>query len=120
MSVYVVQNEDGEVIGVASERDQIRTGLSGGLTVTEHRINAMSWVNDDDRPWVVFFAGANEDKVQAWPIAEGFPPEDRNVYKEGIEVIVYASNASKAIAQVFFTMHFDSWDFLKSDWRQLQ
>jgi hypothetical protein len=117
--VYVIQDTEGEVVGV-SEQGLIYTGKTPGLQVSKFKLNNMPRCGPNERPFVVFFQNADEDKPQVWPIIGFFPKEDRTVTEEGIEVIVYATDAGDAISQVFSVMHFDSWDLLKDDWRQLQ
>ena len=118
--VHVVVDDEGEVVGVASSMENIQTGKAEGLQVLNFRLNAMQRVNKSDRPWVVYFKDADEDRPQVWPIKHGFPDDEATVHREGIEVVVYARDPSEAMAKVYGIMHFDSWDLLKDDWRQMQ
>ena len=121
MIVYVTQDSEGEVIGVSSDLRNVQTGKANGLRHGTFALDGMKKVGPNDRPFVVYFNQANQDKPQAWPISEGFPEESGPVaLYSGIEFVVYAANAAEAIAKVFGMLHFDSWDIAFSEWEQMQ
>jgi len=118
-TVHVVVSGDGEVLGVASGMGYIQTGKTPGLRVLNFKLNGMNRCGVNERPFVVYFKDADEDRPQVWPIKGEFPPTKMEAMPEGIECVVYARDACEALAEIFGRMHFDSWEILKSDWQQL-
>ena len=119
MNVFVTQDNDGEVVGVTSSIGGIQVGQAKGLRTRSFVLDGMNQVGPDDRPWVVYFQEANEDRPQVWPVT-GFPSDGMSVHQEGIEFVVYAENASLALTKAFCKLHFDSWDVAVSDWEMMQ
>lgn len=117
MKVFVIQDCDGEVVGVAS--GPFNTGRATGFKVGEFTVNRLPQIGENDRPWVVYFNEADCDKPQLWPI-KGFPEEEMSVHQEGIEVIVYAVTPAEALTKAYGRTHFDSWDVAVSDWEAIQ
>ena len=121
MKVYVVQDEDREVLGVTSSKPRIETGLASGLRVKIIEMDDLMSVGRQDRPWVVHFEEANRDKLQVWPIKSGFPiPFGPSVEPEGIEYLVYATNAATAIEKVYDITSETKWKSVRAEWRSRQ
>lgn len=120
MNVYVIQDSEGDVVGVVSDKHSIKTGRSKGLQTHKFVLDGMQEVGKHDRPWVVYFKDADEDRPQVWPIIGGFPEESGPcVYPEGIEFCVYATNAGEAAEKICSRLHY-LWDKAVANWKEMQ
>jgi len=121
MKVHVILDEDDQVVGVVSDKKNINTGLVTGLEVLEFELDDMPQLNPMDRPWVVYFNGADVDRPQVWPIKHGFPEKSGpEAFPEGIQFVVYAKHAGEATNKACNRLHFDSWDIAVAEWEQMQ
>ncbi len=115
----VVQDSDGEVVGVASDQRHIKIGGVKGLQISKFELNGMPKIGHHDRPWVVYFKGGDQDRLSVWPVSE-LPEESGPVVQsDGIEFVVYAINAREAVDRVFGRLRSDSWDIAVSEWESL-
>lgn len=120
MKVYVVQDDERNVIGVYDNRTDFTLGKATGIKILEFTVNDLHQVGDNDRPWCVSFPNADTDRPDIWPLI-GFPePSGPKTHIDGIEYVVYAINSCQALLQVFETLRFDSWEIAVADWEAMQ